>query len=144
MSSNKFEWTDELVKEFAYDWLDDNFERFKVGESRLEKFKESKTKKPVLFTTEDGVEIRDELVNVYLVCGDFSFDYDCLAREVAPSCLPPSRHKIFSTKEKAEEYILMNKPCLSLRDVLRTSAIFGYALVPFEKEIEELAKTKIK
>lgn len=28
--------------------------------------------------------------------------------------------KRFSTKEKAEEYILMNKPCLSLIDVLNT------------------------
>ena len=29
----------------------------------------------------------------------------------------PQYEKYFSTKEKAEEYILLNKPCLSLNDI---------------------------
>ena len=67
--------------------------------------------KKVLFTTKDGVDIfeGDSYYNVY----DFKICNKLTAKN------PLSKHKklVFSTKEAAEEYILMNKPCLSLKDV---------------------------
>jgi len=77
--------------------------------------------KSPLFTTEDGVDIYDSnhklfeviLSNFHLnldipltTCND-SFDK---RKDGFPS-------KVFSTKEAAEEYILWNKPCISLKDV---------------------------
>ena len=79
-----------------------------------------KVKKP-LFTTEDGLDIFEGDLFYYvkfvqynntsgkpfeIVRGDYtSFEYE------------PQYEKYFSTKEKAEEYILLNKPVLSLKDV---------------------------
>jgi len=73
-----------------------------------------KTKTP-LFTTEDGVEIFE---------GD-SFSWFCIHNEGwtahneigNPSISFSGNAKTFSSKEKAEQYILMNKPCLSLNDI---------------------------
>jgi hypothetical protein len=75
-------------------------------------------KKP-LFTTEDGVEIfkGDEyhsiLINSLYYQGKYTSETPNYGKFTNPnSC------KTFSTKETAEEYILMNKPCLSINDVL--------------------------
>jgi len=76
------------------------------------------SKKP-LFTTEDGVDIFE---------GDVfynTWDMKIPNKEIAVSKKkdfynekPNNRlYKVFSTKEAAEEYILMNKPCLSLNDI---------------------------
>lgn len=106
-------------------------------------------KKP-LFTTEDGVYIfeGDEF---YYPTGDLNYIY----KEKTPIktihdsksydnllkyCLVVSNHK-FSTKEAAEKYILLNKPCLSLNEVLN---IFGRCnQIAFKKELRNLAKLKI-
>ena len=69
-----------------------------------------KIKQP-LFTTEDGVDIF-EGDKYYPVCNYYNLHN---------ACIYPSGHKmykLFSTKEKAKEYILMNKPCLSYNDIL--------------------------
>lgn len=66
--------------------------------------------KKKLFTTEDGVDIVSKLEDVFVVYADFSVDFNTFAAEVPPSVIPPSRHKIFSTKEAAEKYIAENKP----------------------------------
>ncbi len=69
-----------------------------------------------LFTTEDGKSIYEENENVWIVDGDLSIG-EYKAR-VAKSWYDRYENShIFSTKEKAEEYILMNKPCLSLNEV---------------------------
>ena len=73
--------------------------------------------KQKLFTTEDGVDIF-EGDKYYPVCEYFNLHNECIY---------PSGHKmfkLFSTKEKAEEYILYNKPCLSLND-LKNLGIFN-------------------
>ena len=76
--------------------------------------------KQPLFTTEDGVDIfeSDEFYNTW--------DLKIPNKEIAVSRKkdfynekPVNKHCIyFSTKEAAEEYILMHKPCLSLKEVL--------------------------
>jgi hypothetical protein len=99
--------------------------------------KVKKVKQP-LFTTEDGVDIfeGDSFYNIN--------NKDWLLRNIIKINLLDYqtyyKNQInFSTKEKAEEYILMNKPCLSLKEVLD--------IVPFldrsERKLKELVKQKL-
>ena len=79
-----------------------------------------KLKQP-LFTTEDGVDIFENNITIYRV-----------DLQMWKLCSPIKSGRLleginllkFSTKEKAEEYILMNKPCLSLTD-LKNLGIFN-------------------
>lgn len=81
------------------------------------KLKDIKHSKEVLFTTEDGVDIFDPRQKVFSVSEcDFKLqdhqDYGwIMTRNIE------RKYHHFSTKEKAEEYILMNKPCLSINDI---------------------------
>jgi hypothetical protein len=85
-----------------------------------------KVKQP-LFTTEDGVDIFKGDKTYYVfndltpecnsgfkckwkVRGGFYQNYQVNQGN--------EYYKVFSTKEKAEEYILLNKPCLSINDIL--------------------------
>lgn len=96
-------------------------------------------KKTPLFTTEDGVEIFDKKTSYYLVSNDFKV---CFSSWFSQADLP---FKTFSTKEKAEEYILLNKPCLCLNDL---KTIWEGANFPIEvsvlfKRFKKLAKSKL-
>ena len=95
-----------------------------------------KTKQP-LFKTEDGKEIYE---------GDNTFGIDekyqflkfngwVWKKNESPNKL----HKHFSTKEKAEEYIIMNKPCLSINDVLSV----GQRVIVDEGKLKQIVKSKI-
>jgi hypothetical protein len=68
-----------------------------------------KIKQP-LFATEDGVDIFEGGIFCE-VTNNFSLGINVKIKVYESS-------KTFSTKEKAEEYILMNKPCLSINDIL--------------------------
>jgi len=105
--------------------------------------KAEKSKQP-LFTTEDGVDIFEGDEVTWL-------STDCLS--IAGTRKADKNmyitFKYFSTKEKAEEYILMNKPCLSLNDVLsitnKTSFVpedFSKNLI--KKELTKIVKQKLK
>ena len=74
-----------------------------------------KCKKP-LFTTEDGVDIfeGDKIFPVNRT----NFQHYDSNRVITSNFQQSSVYKYFSTKEAAEKYILMNKPCLSINDVL--------------------------
>src|SRR5690606_35343096 len=72
-------------------------------------------KSKVLFRTEDGVDIFE---------GDICYYVRPEIKYVEKIGVPfvsvdevRKNYKYFSTKEKAEEYILMNKPCLSVADI---------------------------
>jgi len=77
--------------------------------------------KQPLFTTEDGVDIYEENFTVYSVGKPNSLAVpwnvekwdNCKECHVKNS----TTYFFFSTKEKAEEYIINNKPCLSLKDL---------------------------
>lgn len=108
-------------------------------------------KKP-LFTTEDGVEISkgDSVwsvnINDWCYRGGFSAD-DSWNQKQAKF----NGYLYFSTEEKAQEYILMNKPMLSLNDLLDVWGVG--AEYPQQKEhykksdlfsnFKELAKKKL-
>jgi len=73
-------------------------------------------KKP-LFTTEDGVDIYNGTnfwnVSIFYILNEFQ-----VTNDIYPLGFIKDGSKQFSIKEKAEEYILMNKPCISLKEVL--------------------------
>lgn len=76
-----------------------------------ENFSKSKTK---LFTTEDGIDIFEGDKFYYIMDNWRILEFECKTKESKSS-----NGLDFSTKEKAEEYILENKPCLSLMDCLK-------------------------
>jgi len=102
-----------------------------------------KYKQP-FFTTEDGVDIYE---------GDTIFSVESSLNEINLKVAGnykkstknhPVKHwynddKYFSTKEKAEEYILMNKPCLSINDVLS----IGQRIIVDEGKLKKLVKSKL-
>ena len=107
-----------------------------------------KIKQP-LFTTENGVDIF-EGDNIYWVnintfekvnCNKYNDDLG----EISIKSLLSKKYECkavgFSTKEKAEEYIIMNKPCLSINDVLKLSIDTEYSYT-FQR-LKELVKSKI-
>lgn len=107
-----------------------------------------KPKQP-LFTTEDGKEIYKGDDYWYVVIGNPNYfighewkalnhiaDWDRGKKLTKP----PIGGVQFSTRELAEEYVLMNKPCLSANDILN---LMTTKLHVTGQHIEELAKSKI-
>jgi hypothetical protein len=73
-------------------------------------------KKEPLFVTKDGVQIFDMEYILFGVTNSYLISTVALDRLL----LYKLENKIpyFSTREKAEEYVVMNKPCLSIKEVL--------------------------
>ena len=93
-------------------------------------------KKRPLFTTEDGVEITENSTKIWVVdIKDFQL---WSANAISRSC--DARKKYFSCKDAAKQYIVENKPCMSVVDLA--------ARFPLNKEqkdgVIKLAKEKIK
>jgi hypothetical protein len=122
-----------------------------VLESNGRYLKDLEKLKQKLFTTEDGVDIFKNIdkyyTPIYIVDKALNIRYCKKDFSVKPS----ENVKYFSTKEKAEEYILLNKPCLSLNDLLK---FFPDTYIPFKKgesstedinteDLEKLVKQKL-
>jgi len=77
-----------------------------------------KSIKKFLFTTEDGVDIFEGDKIIYRV---ETGKYWNMLQPLSAKRLKINSDnlKLFSTKEAAEEYILLNKPCLSANDVIQ-------------------------
>lgn len=100
-----------------------------------------------LFKTEDGVNIFEHSVyhSVYLptveYMGGHCAEIPNNGKYTSDAC------KTFSTKEKAEEYVLMNKPCLSIKEI---APIFGMyhldnsrtSLDRLTEKLKDLVKSK--
>ena len=130
---------DKCMVSALYDTNNPNGSRLHYNLNNLKKAKQP------LFTTEDGVDIFEGDLFYYIkfvqynntlgkpfeiVKGDYpSFEYE------------PQYEKYFSTKVKAEEYILMNKPCLSYNEVLNATKIRNKNT--FET-LKDLVKSKIQ
>jgi len=94
-----------------------------------------------LFTTEDGVDIFEgDGYHVYYPAEDY-YSY------CASACKNRSDNKegifYFSTKEKAREYILMNKPCLSINDFLSVSYFTVKSKTRIIKRLKKLINSKL-
>lgn len=124
-SEHKFD----IIRGFG-NTVDDNlaviYHNGKVGLHKVEKYR-------VLFTTEDGVDTFEGDNYFYTNSGG-----SCVYKEVATVGIIDYERKCnvvrFSTKEKAEEYLLMEKPILSLNDLL---SVWG------NEEARELYKTSV-
>jgi len=126
----------------------DYFKHIHNGTDCIQRLKDIIKYKQPLFTTEDGVDIFE---------GDFA--YECArnnsfyknVNKFTP--LEECRHTyktigvdwiVFSTKEAAEEYILMNKPIFTGTDILLYLDIFGNIVKDVQKErIKTIAKSKL-
>lgn len=99
-----------------------------------------KLKQP-LFTTEDGVDIFKNInkyyTPIYIIDKALNIRY-C---EKDFNTKPSNNVKYFYSKEKAEEYILMNKPILSLKEIYdltdKNSGQYN------ESDLEKLVKQKL-
>lgn len=109
----------------------------------LEQINNIQKLKPVLFTTEDGVDIRkgDEVFILQLEGFKLS-TLKHIADENWDTGYDPNytkKYKRFSSKEKAEEYVVMNKPCLSINDVLNNYGTTQYST----ERLIQLVKSKL-
>ena len=113
-----------------------------IGTDKHEGFslKNLKKAKQPLFTTEDGVDIYNYLESFYWIRKDTLKLCERMTLNTSHSVFfkyEPDKELYFSTKEKAEEYILMNKPCLSLSDV------WDNLKVKDQKEVLKFVKSKL-
>ena len=89
-----------------------------------------------LFTTEDGVDVYEKDKIFILNRSTFTIYPKTLAEEID---LPEStKYLFFSTKEKAEEYVVLSKPCLCVNDVENMIDFSNYLI------LRELVKSKLK
>jgi len=103
-----------------------------------------KIKKSVLFTTEDGVDIYEGDI-VHQVNKNFEYYSYYWGIQHGNKGVPFENFKMFSTKEKAEEFIILNKPCLSINDV--NNCYLSPKLSPLHNNLtnnlKELVKSKL-
>lgn len=127
--------------ETHYKLLDGEGSTYKIF-STVEKAKkyEEKHKEPIL-TTEDNEDIFGG-ESIYSVTDDFQLCYTSIATKENVQGI-----RVFAKRENAEEYILMNKPILSLNDLL---SVWGfsdefdvYKSSPLFQNFKNLAKTKL-
>ena len=112
-----------------------------IGTDKHEGFslKNLKKSKQPLFTTEDGVDIF-EGDEYFYINSNFRDPWNIINTKAdCPEMINVEdlNYKRFSTKEKAEEYILMNKPLLSLSDV------WDNLKVKYQKEVLKFVKSKL-
>lgn len=98
------------------------FVDFHTGCRLLSKIKHEPPKKQPLFTTEDGKEIFEG--DKYWCVGNFIYWFAGAASKIAKSGTTEGRH-YFSTEEAAKEYVLLDKPMLSVNDVVEELKDFG-------------------
>ena len=96
--------------------------------------------KQALFTTEDGVDIfkGDNITSVNL---DSLKIYATTHINTGES-LNYGNYKHFSTKEAAEEYILLNKPCLSINDIKAFDASTYHYIRVDRLKLKELVQSR--
>jgi len=104
-----------------------------------------------MFTTYDGVLVFAGDTYHSVIIGDLVYKgpFVCPTETSWGSYTNPRTCKTFSTKESAESYILLNKPCLSVNEML---PVFGkyiqdnsaLALTKLANELTEIVKNNIK
>ena len=110
-----------------------------VGLNKIEKYREA------IITTEDGINIFQGDSYYYVNKNNFYIDFVDLADKRFDS--KKEGLLDFKHKENVEEYVLMNKPVLSLNDLL---SVWGnddnfdaYIYSPMFQNFKNLAKTKL-
>lgn len=96
-----------------------------TGNGHVSITKIEKVKSKVLFRSEDGVDIYEgDTIQVFYLhrINDYKVK-ETVKKEVKSSSFSNNMY-YFSTKGAAEKYILLNKPCLSIQDVIDTGATY--------------------
>lgn len=147
MNTDKFEWTDELVAEYGQFFHNAFNNPVKnLGKCMLTEFKLSKLRLPILIT-EDGVEIFNVEQVLWCVYIEEGYGYSLYipfkwsgfrgAYENQKRFM-----KVFSSIETAQEWIVNNKPCLSVNDVM--GLVMSPKQMPdYRANIIQLAKNKL-
>jgi hypothetical protein len=102
-----------------------------------------------LFKTEDGVDVFDGDKYISVRKSDFTiYDNDC-AHAYTKTCFDWNDWAHFSTKEKADEFVLDNKPLLSRKDVvnlmIQSAPLFQNkeGVYRLHENLSELVKSKL-
>lgn len=95
--------------------------------------------KPVLFTTEDGVSLtKDD--KWHPVCIEEGLGFiPYKITNFKWTGIPAKGFKAFSTKEAAEKYLILNKPCLSISDIESTY----FKEENIREQLKKLVKSKL-
>jgi hypothetical protein len=105
-----------------------------------------KSKTP-LFTTEDGFEIFEDDNFFYINTHVWVVAKTNANMPMIHHVIEVNKYKTFSSEEKAEEYVLINKPMLSLQDLLNvwgvSDEIGAYKTSLMFNKFEKLAKSKL-
>lgn len=136
------------ISSFSLNWIQtgfkihcDNVGKGNINDGCFFELKDLKHIKQPLFTTEDGVDIF-EGDEYYYINSNFNDPWKIINTKAdCPDIINKNdlNYKRFSTKEKAEEYILLNKPCLSINDIIKNLTIIDGI-----KTLQDLVKSKIK
>ncbi len=102
-----------IISSIKFDCVD-KLRLFYDKDCRNMNLSDAKHTKQPLFTTEDGVEIFEENIPLFIVAKDSYYLADV---ESSKSYRNAEKWYWFSTKEKAQEYIDYNKPKYSLKDI---------------------------
>lgn len=132
-----YEW---ISMDISYDIIDNDSDDSQCDLDQATKV----IKKQPLFTTEDGIEIFGG--DIYFSVHYSKFCGVGANGEIYPtsdSCSSCGHWIPFSTKQKAEEYIIMNKPCLSLKDVLLSIARQTRVTQKITNELKRIIKARI-
>ena len=93
----------------------------------------------VMYTTEDGVVIKDITTHVYGIDDTFNCYYNPSAGTVISE---EPEYKFFSTPEARDKYIMFNKPCICLDDLYRMSSN-NYITIDKEAAVQSFVKQKL-
>ena len=104
-----------------------------------------------LFKSVDGVDIYEgdkvwvySSVNVQAEKIGFPIILDIASKNYGSLRYKEVQQRSFSTKEATEEYILMNKPCLSINDIITPPNVFETMInVHYTNKLKHLVKSKL-
>jgi len=148
-NSKPFVWTNQLIFDCCVYLYNTRKEEGKSSLDMIEDFKKSKQSppltddkdKPVLFTTEDGVEIRSGQTVCYVLPNFETKNWTPSGYDNKIS----EELKYFSTPEAAEQYILENKPFLSIKDIeIMANYKTNFRFELSKSELYHYAKEKLK
>jgi hypothetical protein len=141
MNTDNFIWTDEDVAEYSLKSKELTLFQFKWKKIQEKENIEKYTSKEVLFTTEDGIAVSAKQ-KVYWINTTYESYWEVNELEIGDEFDQWDGVKYFSTHIAANEYVLINKPCLSINDLI--SAWEGFhKYSPLFSKLKELAKSKI-
>jgi len=148
------------ISSFSINWMEIGFKihcddvgKGNINDGCFFELQDLQKAKTPLFTTEDGVDIfeGDDFYYVKFIQYNMTMGkpFEIVKGNHPTFKYEPQFEKYFSTKETAEEYILMNKPCLSLNDIFKDVEEMRKGLKTFEnsqlaKRFKKLVKQKLK